>query len=41
MPWQGFRQVVLPLIAPAVVGIGMFGFTLSWDDISRTRAGYW
>ena len=35
-PWQGFRYVVLPLIAPALVGIGMFGFTLSWDEIART-----
>ncbi|HEX6704926.1 MAG TPA: ABC transporter permease subunit [Albitalea sp.] len=35
-PWQSFRHVVLPLIAPSVVGIGMFGFTLSWDEISRS-----
>jgi putative spermidine/putrescine transport system permease protein len=28
--------VVLPLIAPSLVGIGMFGFTLSWDEIART-----
>jgi len=35
-PWQGFMHVVLPLIAPSVVGIGMFGFTLSWDEIART-----
>ena len=35
-PWQSFRHVVLPLIAPSVVGIGMFGFTLSWDEIART-----
>lgn len=35
-PWQGFRYVVLPLIGPSVVGIGMFGFTLSWDEIART-----
>jgi putative spermidine/putrescine transport system permease protein len=35
-PWQSFRYVVLPLIAPSVVGIGMFGFTLSWDEIART-----
>ncbi|MNV77687.1 hypothetical protein D3C71_1711290 [compost metagenome] len=28
--------MVLPLIAPSVVGIGMFGFTLSWDEIART-----
>ncbi|MCW5237256.1 ABC transporter permease [Verminephrobacter eiseniae] len=35
-PWQGFAHVVLPLIAPSVVGIAMFGFTLSWDEIART-----
>ena len=35
-PWQGFWHVVLPLIAPSVVGIGMFGFTLSWDEIARS-----
>jgi len=35
-PWQTFKHVVLPLIAPSVVGIAMFGFTLSWDEIART-----
>jgi putative spermidine/putrescine transport system permease protein len=35
-PWQSFRHVVLPMIAPSLVGIGMFGFTLSWDEIART-----
>lgn len=35
-PWQSFRHVVLPLIAPSLVGVGMFGFTLSWDEIART-----
>lgn len=35
-PWQTLRHVVLPLIAPSVVGIGMFGFTLSWDEIARS-----
>jgi putative spermidine/putrescine transport system permease protein len=35
-PWQSFCHVVLPLIAPSVVGIAMFGFTLSWDEIART-----
>jgi putative spermidine/putrescine transport system permease protein len=35
-PWQSFLHVVLPLIAPSVIGIGMFGFTLSWDEISRS-----
>src|SRR3954451_12515563 len=35
-PWQTFLHVVLPLIAPSVVGVGMFGFTLSWDEIARS-----
>lgn len=35
-PWQGFVHVVLPLIAPSLIGIGMFGFTLSWDEIARS-----
>ncbi|MEI7443824.1 MAG: ABC transporter permease subunit [Burkholderiales bacterium] len=35
-PWQTFRHVVLPLIGPSVVGVGMFGFTLSWDEIARS-----
>ncbi len=35
-PWQTFWHVVLPLIGPSVVGIGMFGFTLSWDEIARS-----
>jgi len=35
-PWQAFWHVVLPLIAPSLVGIGMFGFTLGWDEIART-----
>lgn len=35
-PWQSFWHVVLPLIGPSVVGIGMFGFTLSWDEIARS-----
>ncbi len=35
-PWQSFRYVVLPLIAPSVVGVGLFGFTLCWDEIARS-----
>lgn len=35
-PWQTFAHVVLPLIGPSLVGIGMFGFTLSWDEIARS-----
>ena len=35
-PWQVFRHVVLPLIAPSLVGVVLFGFTLSWDEIARS-----
>ena len=35
-PWQTFRFVVLPIILPSVIGIGLFGFTLSWDELART-----
>ena len=34
--WQTLRHVVLPLIGPSLVGVGMFGFTLSWDEIARS-----
>ena len=35
-PWQTFRHVVLPMIAPSLVGIALFGFTLSWDEVARS-----
>ena len=35
-PWQALRHVVLPIIGPSLIGIGLFGFTLSWDEIART-----
>ena len=35
-PWQTFRFVVLPIILPSVIGVGLFGFTLSWDEIARS-----
>jgi putative spermidine/putrescine transport system permease protein len=35
-PWQTFRHVVLPIILPSVVGIGLFSFTLSWDELARS-----
>jgi putative spermidine/putrescine transport system permease protein len=35
-PWQTFRHVVMPIILPSVVGIGLFGFTLSWDELARS-----
>ena len=35
-PWQTFRYVVLPMIAPSLIGVALFGFTLSWDEIARS-----
>lgn len=35
-PWQSFRHVVLPIIMPSVIGIALFGFTLSYDEFART-----
>ena len=35
-PWQSFRYIILPLIFPSVIGIGLFGFTLSWDELARS-----
>ncbi len=34
--WQSFCHVVLPMIAPSLVGVGLFGFTLSYDEFART-----
>ncbi|WP_428489415.1 ABC transporter permease [Rhodopila sp.] len=34
--WQSFRHVVLPIILPSVIGIALFGFTLSYDEFART-----
>jgi putative spermidine/putrescine transport system permease protein len=35
-PWGVFRHAVLPLIAPSLIGVALFGFTLSWDEIARS-----
>jgi putative spermidine/putrescine transport system permease protein len=35
-PWQTFWGVVFPLIAPALVGVALFGFTLSYDELARS-----
>jgi len=35
-PWQTFRFVVLPLIAPSLIGVGLFGFSLSYDEFARS-----
>ena len=35
-PWQTFREAVLPIIAPSLIGVALFGFTLSYDELARS-----
>jgi Binding-protein-dependent transport system inner membrane component len=35
-PWGTFRYVILPIILPSVIRVGLFSFTLSWDEIARS-----
>ena len=34
--WKTFKEVVFPLIAPSIIGIALFGFTLSYDELARS-----
>ncbi len=34
--WQSVRHVVLPIIAPSLIGVALFGFTLSFDELPRS-----
>jgi putative spermidine/putrescine transport system permease protein len=34
--WQIVRHVILPIIAPSLIGVALFGFTLSYDEFART-----
>jgi len=34
--WQTVRLVVLPILLPGLIGVAMFGFTLSYDEFART-----
>ena len=34
--YQTFWHVVFPIIAPSIVGIALFGFTLSYDELARS-----
>ncbi len=34
--WQTIRLVVLPIIAPSLIGVALFGFTLSYDELARS-----
>ena len=35
-PWQVVRYVIVPIIAPSLIGVGLFGFTLSFDEFARS-----
>lgn len=34
--WQTIRYVVVPIILPSLIGISLFGFTLSYDELARS-----
>jgi putative spermidine/putrescine transport system permease protein len=34
--WTTLKRVTLPIIAPGILGAGLFGFTLSFDEFART-----
>jgi putative spermidine/putrescine transport system permease protein len=35
--WQRFKDIILPIIMPGVVGVALFGFTLSYDEFPRSQ----
>ncbi len=35
-PWQVIRHVIIPIIGPSLIGVGLFGFTLSFDEFARS-----
>jgi len=35
-PWQVVRYVIAPIVGPSLIGVGLFGFTLSFDEFART-----
>ncbi len=35
-PWQTVRYVIVPIIFPSLIGVGLFGFTLSFDEFARS-----
>jgi putative spermidine/putrescine transport system permease protein len=35
-PWQRTREVTLPILVPGMIGVALFGFTLSYDEFPRT-----
>jgi putative spermidine/putrescine transport system permease protein len=35
-PWQRMKEVTLPILLPGIIGVALFGFTLSYDEFART-----
>jgi putative spermidine/putrescine transport system permease protein len=35
-PWQTVRHVIVPIVLPSLIGVGLFGFTLSYDEFARS-----
>jgi putative spermidine/putrescine transport system permease protein len=34
--WQRTREITLPILLPGIIGVALFGFTLSYDEFART-----
>jgi putative spermidine/putrescine transport system permease protein len=34
--WQSLRYVVIPIVLPGIIGVALFGFTLSYDEFPRS-----
>jgi len=34
--WQTLRHVVIPIVLPGIIGVALFGFTLSYDEFPRS-----
>jgi putative spermidine/putrescine transport system permease protein len=34
--WQIFWMVVVPIVIPGIIGVALFGFTLSYDEFPRS-----
>ena len=37
--WQKVREVTLPILLPGIIGVALFGLTLSYDELARTALG--
>ena len=36
--WQTLRNVIIPITLPGLIGVALFGFTLSYDEFPRTSS---